>query len=110
VVTTRRRPNARPALDLVERNFGVATPERLWMADIAYVPTWAGFIYLAVVLDACSRRIIGWSMADHLRTELVQQALDMALTQRRPDSMIHHSDQGTHTHLSPSASAAERRT
>lgn len=95
VVTTRRRPNARPAPDLVERNFGAQAPNQLWVADITYVPTWAGFIYLAVVLDACSRRVVGWSMANHLRTELVLQALDMALTQRRPDSVIHHSDQGT---------------
>lgn len=65
------------------------------MADITYIPTWAGFLYLAVVLDVFSRRIVGWSMADHLRTALVLDALDMALGQRRPDSVIHHSDQGS---------------
>lgn len=65
------------------------------MADITYIPTWAGFLYLAVVLDACSRRVVGWAMATHLRTELVLDALNMALGQRRPDSVIHHSDQGT---------------
>ena len=59
-----------------------------------YVPTWAGFLYLAVVLDAWSRRIVGWAMASHLRTELVVQALDMALWRRRPQEVIHHSDQG----------------
>jgi putative transposase len=67
----------------------------LWVADITYIPTWAGFLYLAVVLDAFSRRIVGWSMAAHLRTTLVLDALDMALGQRRPDSVIHHSDQGS---------------
>jgi len=101
VVKTQRRPNARPAPDLVERNFRVEEPDQLWVADITYVPTWARFVYLAVVLDACSRRVVGWSMANHLRTELVLQALNMALSQRRPGSVVHHSDQGTHTRRSP---------
>ena len=57
--------------------------------------TWSGFLYLAVVVDACSRRVVGWSMETHLKTELVLQALNMALWQRRPESVIHHSDQGT---------------
>ena len=57
-----------------------------------YVPTWTGFLFLAVVLDAFSRRVVGWSMANHLRTQLMLDALDMALWQRRPDSVIHHSD------------------
>ena len=70
-------------------------PDRLWVADITYIPTWAGFLYLAVVLDAFSRRVVGWSMANHLRTQLVLDALDMALWQRRPDGVIHHSDQGS---------------
>jgi putative transposase len=65
------------------------------VADITYIPTWAGFLYLAVVLDAFSRRIVGWAMATHLRTELVLEALNMALWQRRPTAVIHHSDQGT---------------
>ena len=64
------------------------------MADITYVPTWTGFLYLAVVVDAFSRRIVGWSMANHLRTELVLEALNMALWQRRPATVVHHSDQG----------------
>ena len=93
--TTQRREDARPAPDLVERNFSVDAPDRLWVADITYVPTWAGFLYLAVVLDAFSRRIVGWSMATHLRTQLVLDALDMALRQRRPQDVIHHSDQGS---------------
>lgn len=94
-VTTRKHPDARPAPDLVGRNFNVAEPDQLWVADITYVPTWAGFLYLAIVLDACSRRVVGWAMANHLRTELVLQALNMAIAQRRPEEVIHHSDQGT---------------
>jgi putative transposase len=92
--TTVRDETARPAPDLVDRQFTAAGPDRLWVADITYVPTWAGFLYLAVVLDAWSRRVIGWAMASHLRTELVLAALDMALAQRRPTDVIHHSDQG----------------
>jgi putative transposase len=94
VRTTVRDETARPAPDLVDRQFTAAEPDRLWVADITYVPTWAGFLYLAVVLDAWSRRVIGWAMASHLRTELVLAALDMALAQRRPTDVIHHSDQG----------------
>ena len=92
--TTRRDRDARPAPDLVERKFVADAPDRLWVADMTYIPTWAGFLYLAVVLDAFSRRIVGWAMANHLRTELVLEALNMALGQRRPNDVIHHSDQG----------------
>jgi putative transposase len=92
--TTRRDPAARPAPDLVDRDFTAPGPDQLWVADITYIPTWAGFLYLAVVLDAWSRRVVGWAMATHLRTELVLDALNMALTQRRPANVIHHSDQG----------------
>jgi putative transposase len=95
VTTTRRDPTARPAPDLVQRTFTVAGPNRLWVADITYIPTWAGFLYLAVVLDAWSRRVVGWAMTTHLRTELVLDALNMAVTQRRPTGVIHHSDQGS---------------
>src|SRR5271154_2077276 len=95
VVTTVRNRQARPAPDLVERNFVAAAPNRLWVADITYIPTWAGFLYLAVVLDTFSRRIVGWTMETHLRTELVLQALNLALWQRRPATVIHHSDQGS---------------
>ena len=70
-------------------------PDRLWVADITYVPTWSGFLFLAVVLDAFSRRIVGWAMATYLRTSLVLSALDMALFQRKPGDVTHHSDQGT---------------
>jgi putative transposase len=95
VTTTQRDRDARPAPDLVERNFAAPGPNRLWVADITYVPTWTGFLYLAVVLDAFSRRIVGWAMETHLRTELVLAALNMALGQRKPAAVIHHSDQGT---------------
>lgn len=95
VCTTVRAPDARPAPDLVERQFRAAAPNRLWVADITYIPTWAGFLYLAVVLDVFSRRVVGWAMASHLRSELVVAALNMALAQRRPAEVIHHSDQGT---------------
>ena len=92
--TTKRDRTMRPAPDLVKREFRAPGPDRLWVADITYVPTWEGFLFLAVVVDAWSRRVIGWSMASHLRTELVLAALDMALARRRPASVIHHSDQG----------------
>jgi putative transposase len=92
--TTRRDRDATPAPDLVQREFTAPGPDRLWVADITYIPTWAGFLYLAVVLDAWSRRVVGWAMANHLRTELVLEALNMALWRRRPDGVIHHSDHG----------------
>jgi putative transposase len=92
--TTVRDREQRPAPDLVDRNFTAAGPDRLWVADITYIPTWAGFLYLAVVVDAWSRRVVGWAMATHLRTELVLDALNMALAQRQPTEVIHHSDQG----------------
>jgi len=89
------RDEQRPAPDLVERAFTADAPDRLWVSDITYVPTAAGFLFLAVVLDVWSRRIVGWSMAPHLRTELVLGALDMAILRRRPEGVIHHSDQGS---------------
>lgn len=94
-VTTQRDREARSAPDLVDRNFAATAPNRLWVADITYVPTAAGFLYLAVVLDAFSRRIVGWAMTNHLRSELVLDALEMAITQRGPRDVIHHSDQGS---------------
>ena len=92
--TTRRDKDAQPAPDLVERNFVADAPDKLWVADITYVRTWAGFLFLAVVLDVFSRRIVGWAMANHLKTELILEALNMALFRRRPQEVIHHSDQG----------------
>jgi putative transposase len=94
-VTTRRDSERRPAPDLVDRDFSAPGPNRLWVSDITFIPTTAGFLYLAVVLDAWSRKIVGWSMANHLRTELVLDALEMALGQRRPLNTILHSDQGS---------------
>jgi transposase InsO family protein len=87
-VTTRRDPTASPAPDLVDRQFQVSAPNRLWVADITYIPTAAGFLFLAVVLDAWSRRVVGWAIATHLRTELVMDALNMALRARRPRQVI----------------------
>ena len=92
--TTVRDREARPAPDLVEREFDAEGPDRLWVADITYIPTWAGFLFLAVVLDAWSRMVVGWAMATHLRTELVLEALNMAVAQRQPREVIHHSDHG----------------
>jgi putative transposase len=79
---------------LGQRAFTAEGPNRLWVADLTSIATWAGFLYLAVVLDAWSRRVVGWAMATHLRTELVLDALTMAVWQRRPRQVIHHSDQG----------------
>jgi putative transposase len=93
--TTVRDERLRPASDLVDRNFHAEEPNQLWVADITYVPTWAGFLYLAVVLDAFSRRIVGWAMGHDLKAQLVLDAMNMALTQRRPVAVIHHSDQGS---------------
>ena len=94
VVTTLSDSGARPAVDLVERQFYSDGPDRLWVADITFIPTWTGFLYLAMVLDVYSRRVVGWAMETHLRTELILAALDMAITQRRPQAVIHHSDRG----------------
>ncbi len=93
--TTVRLPGVRVAPDLVERDFAPTGPNQTWSADITYISTWEGFLYLAHVQDLYSRRIVGWSMTDHLRSELVVSALEMALHRRRPDrGLIHHSDQG----------------
>lgn len=84
------------APDLVRRSFQAAGPNRLWVADITYVATWEGFLFLACVIDAWSRRVVGWSMRDDLRAELVVDALGMALTQRKPAvGVVHHSDRGS---------------
>ena len=95
MTTTRRDPDARPAPDLVDRDFTATAANQLWVADITFVPTANGFLCLAVVPDAWSRKIVGWAMATHLRAELVVDALEMAVGQRRPGDVIHHSDQGS---------------
>ncbi len=92
--TTTRNRGVKPAPDLVRRDFVASAPNQLWVADITYIPTWAGFLFLAVVLDVFSRRIVGWAMANHLRTELILDALEMAISRRKPENVIHHSDQG----------------
>jgi putative transposase len=93
--TTRQDEHAIPAPDLVHRNFAAASPDRLWTADITYVHTQEGFVYLSFILDVYSRRVVGWAMASHLRTELVVDALQMALWRRKPAAgLIHHSDRG----------------
>jgi putative transposase len=93
--TTRRDLYATPAPDLLKRNFAAAAPNKIWSADITYINTWEGFLYLAFILDIYSRRVVGWSMATHLRTELVVDALEMALWRRNPDvGLIYHTDRG----------------
>jgi putative transposase len=93
--TTVADPAAAPAPNRVQRAFNPLAPDRLWLADITYLPTQEGWLYLAAVLDAFSRRVVGWAMADHLRTELVLDALDLALATRRPAAgLVHHSDRG----------------
>ncbi len=100
--TNRRDHDARPAPDLVDRNSTACGPNQLWVADITYVPTAAGFLYLAIVLEAWSRKpdaerqseIVGWSKANHLRAELLLDAMEAAIGQRRPCDVIRHSDQG----------------
>ncbi len=93
--TTVRVPGVRVADDLLDRDFAAAAPNRCWVADITYLRTWEGWLYLVAVQDLYSRRVVGWSMADHMRAELVVDALQMALAHRRPaPGLIWHSDQG----------------
>lgn len=93
--TTYRTALQQAAPDLVGRNFASEEPDRLWVADITYVRSREGFIYLSFILDACSRKVVGWSMATHLRTELVVDALQMAIARRKPSpGLVHHSDRG----------------
>ena len=94
-VTTRQARDHHPASDLVRRNFMADRPNALWVADITFLPTLAGFLYLAVVLDAWSRRIVGWAFSSDLKTRVVIDALDMALAARKPDNVVHHSDRGS---------------
>jgi putative transposase len=95
VITTTSDPKAKRPPDLVDRRFYAEAPNRLWVSDITFIPTWSGFLYLAIVLDVYSRRVVGWSMQTHLRTELILEALQMALVQRQPRrGVIHHSDPG----------------
>jgi putative transposase len=93
--TTYRAAVQQAAPDLVGRNFAAAEPDRLWVADITYVRSGEGFLYLAFILDVCSRKVVGWSMATHLRTEFVADALGMEIARRKPSpGLVHHSDRG----------------
>ena len=100
VVTTERNQRERPAPDLVNRKFVATAPNQPWVAErlasghITYVPTWAGFVFLAVVLDVWSRKVVGWHIGESLHTDLIVAALEMAAQARKPQSVIHHSDQG----------------
>jgi putative transposase len=95
VVTTQKDRHAKAAPDLVKRQFIATCVNQLWVADMTYVPTWAGFLYLAVVVDVYSRKVVGWAFGERMTSDLVIAALNMALHTRRPDSVIHHSDQGS---------------
>ncbi len=95
MTATRQNPAQAAAPDLVCREFAATGPDEIWCADITYVPTKAGFLYLAVVIDVWSRRVVGWSMRDDMATPLVTDALDMAIGQRKPERVIHHSDRGS---------------
>ena len=94
-VTTERNKRERPAPDLVNRKFVATSINQLWVADMTYIPTWAGFLYLAVVTDVYSRKVVGWAFGETMTSELVISALNMALLTRKPESVIHHSDQGS---------------
>ena len=94
-VTTRRDKDRQPAPDLVQRRFEATDINQLWVADMTYIPTWAGFGYLAVVLDVFSRKIVGWAFGQRQTADLVLAALNMALLTRKPTGVIHHSDQGS---------------
>ena len=102
--TTIRVQGVRTAPDLVERDFNATAVNRLWAADITYIRTWEGWLYLASVMDCYSRCVVGWAIADHLRAELVVDALEMAVARRRPDAgLVHHLDQGCQPGLNRSS-------
>jgi len=94
--TTISVPGVETAPDLVRREWSPTEPNRLWVADITYVRTWEGWLYLAAVLDCYSRKVVGWSLAEGLRAELVVDAVEMAIARRRPEAgLVHHSDRGS---------------
>jgi transposase InsO family protein len=96
VKTTWPADVAERPMDLVERDFSVSAPNRLWVADLTYVATWRGFVYVAFVVDAFARRIVGWRVSSSLKTDLALDALEQALNQRKaaPSRLVHHSDRG----------------
>ena len=94
--TTHSDPAHSPAPNLLERRFTVAVPDQVWVGDITDIPTWEGWLYLAVLIDGCSRRVVGWAMAEHLGGDLTRAALTMSLVRRRPESgLIQHTDRGS---------------
>lgn len=96
LVTTQRRPGAFPAPNLLNQDFTACAPNRKWVTDITYIDTAEGWLYLAPILDLYSRLVVGWAMADHMGTSLVENALRMALARRQPTAgFLHHSDQGS---------------
>jgi putative transposase len=105
-VTTRRDKDRQPAPDLVQRRFEARDINQLWVADMTYIPTWAGFGYLAVVLDVFSRKVVGWAFGQRQTADLVLAALNMALLTRKPDGVIHHSDRAASTPAWSSVDAA----
>jgi hypothetical protein len=107
-VTTERNPRQRPAPDLVIRQFRAEAPDQLWVADMTYIPTWTGFLYLAIVLDAFSRKVVGWAMGERMTADLVIAALNMALHTRRPDAVIIIRIKAASTPAWPSAAAAAK--
>ena len=94
-ITTERDMRQRPAPDLVNRAFVATDINQLWVADMTYIPTWAGFLYLSMVIDVYSRKVVGWAFGERMTSDLVILALNMALMTRKPQSVIHHSDQGS---------------
>lgn len=95
VRTTVKDLSVRPAPDLVQRQFSATQPNQVWVADITAIATWEGWVYLAATQDMWSRRIVGWAINEHMRTELVTNALTMAIESRHPQQVVHHSDQGS---------------
>ena len=94
-VTTERDVRHRPAPDLVNREFVATDINQLWVSDMTYIPTWTGFLYLAVVIDVFSRKVVGWAFGERMTANLVILSLNMALMTPKPQSVIHHSDQGS---------------
>jgi putative transposase len=102
----RRSASTATAPDRVARDFTANAPNELWVADISYLRSWEGLVYLAVIVDAFSRKVVGWAMADHLRTELVLDAVGMAITSRKPPAgTVHHTDRGSAGSTPPMSSA-----
>lgn len=94
-ITTKPNKRQTPAPDLVNRHFKATRINQLWVADMTYLPTWTGFLYLAVVIDVFSRKVVGWCFGESMAAHLVISALNMALFTRKPGTVIHHSDQGS---------------